>query len=205
MGTPNKSSPTAALDPETKLKLITGALTVPNEEITPEEWHIIIVFGAIQPCKPFLKYLSRFRSIEAYLEDERRSQVIYPEIVTLPEGVKGEAQCAPIFSFPTDFDPLGQESRLAIQRRLFLTRDGRWLLWYFRFEIGPINQGKECRFSLLEKDGFIELFKQNPGLGKKILEKLFLWVREGIREREERLAKLRALESSLCLMHSRIE
>jgi len=204
-----------------KVDFLTGMLVVPAGEIEPAEW-LEVINRILELCKPYLKYLPRFKPIGEYLNyfggyDKRRTE---ESVMVFPADVNQKTRCATI----VDLTPEAERAlydrehgvRFTTEQTLLLSQEGKLLLRELKCEReveyrlglckGVLEKVKACTFTLLDaKPGLLHFLEEKPDMGLQILNSFESLVAECIGEREERLQKMEHIYREVAAIIDRIK
>lgn len=177
-----------------------------------------VIMEAVEVCKPYLKYFPGFSTV-GQIMNESATTIGYYEFITdervidFPEGIDLKTKCVEIECFGRDF-VLDREKNngdgLRTERTLLLTEKGILLERFYRYYVlqgipipGKTNRGKrnvalECQFSIVDNQRMLRLLKEHRGFfTKRILDELSELTNRGIKERTDRLKKMRQVKTLL--------
>lgn len=200
--------------------------------LKPRDW-IAIVERTVDTIK---QYLNEFPTVPAMrggdgfhtIKDrvnchlrEYDDRVTEQGVMELAEGLSPESELLYLSTVNYHYGPEtvpGYGASTGEEHQLFLTRDGRLVLWNFKYQrvvrsglgyrqhrSGVREQAEVCRFGWVDQGTLSQLIEAKPALWSDILQVLEDGLRNLIRQQERSLAEKRESAQYLSAIRSRID
>lgn len=208
--------------PQIVLDFIMGRLRIPYKRILPDLW-LAIITEILDSLKPQLKYLSGFEEISKALNYHARDydcRQTSDGVVSGPPDFNPELRVIFLFHYPhqceEELDP-GHGVRYVLEKKVLLTKKGQLLLWEAKYErilvagqgyrghrSGITEEAQYSRFSWMEVNDLLDIFKIHDHAGLAILRTLMTYVDQTISLSSQRIASWEGSSSELHGINGRI-
>lgn len=205
---------------------------IKSAALKPRDWIAIVgrIVDTIKqylnefPTVPAMRGGDGFRPIKdrtnCYLReyDDRMTE---PEVMEFAEGLNSESELLYLSKVDYHYGPEekpGYGASTGEERQLFLTRDGRLVLWNFKYQrvvrhglgyrqhrSGVREQAEACRFGWVDQETLSQFIEVRPALWSDILQVLEDGLKNLIRQQERSLGEKRESAQYLSAIRNRID
>jgi len=204
------------MDSSNRLSYILGKEKVAAKEIEPVEW-LMLIRKQVVICKPYLKYLWGFKTIDNRLNwregnEERRTEVMN---VHLPSGITFNSRYVCLLSLVNPKKGREESKRIEAHESFLLTQNGNVLhsqeTCSHRIVDAttsvPIKliETLTAQFFLMNEQSLLSCLEEKPYIGEEMFKTICWIVAETLNEKRDRLENIRNVWLELANIKNRIK